>query len=159
MGPRADGQPDIDAAAAQALVLFDHLIREPILPAVLQQDRYVDPLEGLTKPHRLPHGVLGIWCGEPLPVRHSAAGEDRFLRTDEGKLLEPTPHASAGRHGAQNALDQSAVKCSKPAIRLSICSREKAPAPWATQWLSWAVMAMTAATSSGGGSVIKAHAV
>ena len=44
-------------------------------------------------------------------------------------------------------------------MRLSVCSREKAPAPWVTQWLSCAATAITAATSSGGGSVIMAHAV
>ena len=100
MGPGADGQPDIDAAAPQALVLFDHLLREPILPALLQQDGDVDPLERLTQPHRSPQGVLGIGRREPLPVRHAAAREDRFLCTDEGKLLEPRLQASAGRHAS-----------------------------------------------------------
>ena len=83
MGPRPDGEADIDASAPQALVLFDHLSREPILPAFLQQDRDVDPVERLAQPHRSPDGVLGIRRREPLPVRHPAAGEDCFLGTDE----------------------------------------------------------------------------
>jgi hypothetical protein len=60
MGPRADGQSNIDAAATRPLVLFDHLINERILPAFLQQEGYVDPLERLTQPHRSPQGVVGI---------------------------------------------------------------------------------------------------
>jgi hypothetical protein len=35
MGPGPDGEADIDAAAVQALVLFDHLINEPVLPALV----------------------------------------------------------------------------------------------------------------------------
>src|SRR5512133_505359 len=103
MGPRADGQADIDAAAPQALILFDHLINKPILPAFLQQDGDVNPLERLTQPHRSPQWVFGIRRREPLPVRHPAAREDRFLGTDERKLREPRLQASAGRHEAQNA--------------------------------------------------------
>jgi hypothetical protein len=79
MGPRADGQTYIYAAAPQTLVLFDHLINEPILLAFLQQDGDVDPVERLTQPHRLPKRVFGIRGREPLPVRHAAAREDRFL--------------------------------------------------------------------------------
>ena len=107
MGPRADSQADIDAAAPQALVLFDHLINESILPAFLQQDGDVNPLESLTQPHRSPHGFLGIRRREPLPVWHPAAREDRFLGTDDRKLLEPRLQVSAGRHNAQNAADQT----------------------------------------------------
>jgi hypothetical protein len=82
MCPRPDGQADIDAAAPQALVLFDHLINEPILPTFLQQDGDVNPLERLTQPHRLPQQVFGIRRREPLPVRHPAARENRLLCTD-----------------------------------------------------------------------------
>jgi hypothetical protein len=38
MRPWADRQADVDAPASQALVLFDHLINEPVLPSFLQQD-------------------------------------------------------------------------------------------------------------------------
>ena len=43
-------------------------------------------------------------------------------------------------------------------MRPTTSSREKAPAPCATQWASCAEMATTAVTSSGGGSTITAHA-
>ena len=110
MGPRADGEADVDAAAAQALILFDHLSREPVLPAFMQQDRDVNPLKRLAQPHRSPDGVLGIRRREPLPVRHAAAGEDRFLGTDERKLLEPRLEASAARHEAQGSPDQTSFR-------------------------------------------------
>ena len=83
MGPGADGQADIDAAAPQDLVLFDHLFGEPILPAVVQQDRNINPLQRLTQPLRSPNGVLGIGRRQPFPVRHPAARENRFLGPDE----------------------------------------------------------------------------
>ena len=44
-------------------------------------------------------------------------------------------------------------------MRVTTSSREKAPAPWATQCPSCADMATTAVASSGGGSIITAHAV
>ena len=122
MGPRADGQTDIDAAAPQPLVLFDHLINEPILPTFLQQDGDVNPLERLTQPHRSPHGVLGIRRREPLPVRHAAAREDRFLGTDERKLLEPRLQPSAARHEAQDA-DRSDAECQAAATMATSVTR------------------------------------
>ncbi len=69
MGPRADGQTYIYAAAPQTLVLFDHLINEPILLAFLQQDGDVDPVERLTQPHRLPKG-----SSASVDVSHSRYG-------------------------------------------------------------------------------------
>lgn len=50
-------------------------------------------------------------------------------------------------------------KCPKASMRPSVSSSEKAPAPCAAQWLSCGETAITAATSSGGGSIITAHAV
>jgi hypothetical protein len=102
MGPRADGQTYIYAAAPQTLVLFDHLINEPILLAFLQQDGDVDPVERLTQPHRLPKRVFGIRGREPLPVRHAAAREDRFLggRAERPPATQSRPERSAGRERA-----------------------------------------------------------
>ena len=68
MGPRANGQGDIDAALPQPVVLLDHLLGEPIHPALVQQDRDVNPLERLAQPLRYPHGVVGIRRRQPLPV-------------------------------------------------------------------------------------------
>lgn len=110
MGPRADSQAYIDAAAPQTLVLIDHLIREPVLPALMQQDGDDNPIERLTQPHRSPHGVLGIRGRQPLPVRHAAAREDRFLGTDQRKLLEPRLQASDARHEAQDSPDQTSFR-------------------------------------------------
>ena len=109
MGPRADGQSDIDAAASCPLVLLEHLINERILPAILQQEGDVDPLERLTQPHRSPQGVLGIRRRKPLPVRHPAC-EDRFLSAYERKLLESRLETSARRHATQDAPDQTDVQ-------------------------------------------------
>jgi hypothetical protein len=115
--------------------------------------------ERLTESHRSPHGVLRVRRREPLPVRHRAACEDRFLGTDQRKLLKPGLQASAGRHEAQDPPDQTTFRMIEAVQNAQRRFECKAPVPCVTQWLSCAETAIAAAASSGGGSVIKAQAV
>ncbi len=102
MGPRADGQTYIYAAAPQTLVLFDHLINEPILLAFLQQDGDVDPVERLTQPHRLPKGssasvdVSHSRYGMLLPARTVSWGG----RAERPPATQSRPERAAGRERA-----------------------------------------------------------
>jgi hypothetical protein len=57
MGPRADGQRDVKPTPVQVGVLLEGLLEEQVLPAGLQQHRYLDPIKGRTQLHTRPERV------------------------------------------------------------------------------------------------------
>src|SRR3569833_2093831 len=68
VGPRADGQPDVHAAAGEHGVLLQGLLEDLALPAADLQDRRGDPLQRGAGATGLPPRIGGLGAGGPLPV-------------------------------------------------------------------------------------------
>ena len=118
MCPGADGQRDVDAAAAQMPVLPQRLPHEDVLPAAQQQHRNLHAVQRLGEPPRIPKRIVHPGMFDPRFEPGRARAEQRPGRG--------THRHRAGRLG-HPASGLQLAECDPPA-RVLLVGNQVAPA-------------------------------